>query len=99
MSSGIPSIVQVGEYLGMSARTLKRRLSERNLSFRELIQKNQQETATQLLTTTSQSIGEIAFLTGFSEQSAFNRAFNAGQYKIQINTEKRCNSFITSIFW
>ncbi len=75
MSSGIPSIVQVGEYLGMSARTLKRRLSDRNLSFRELIQKNQQETATQLLTTTSQSIGEIAFLTGFSEQSAFNRAF------------------------
>lgn len=75
MPSGIPSIVQVGEYLGMSARTLKRRLADRNLSFRDLIQKNQRETATQLLSNTSQSIGEIAFLTGFSEQSAFNRAF------------------------
>lgn len=75
MSSGIPTIVQLGEYLGMSTRTLKRRLSDRNLSFRKLIQKNQQETATQLLSNTSQSIGEIAFLTGFSEQSAFNRAF------------------------
>lgn len=75
MSSGIPSITQVGEYLGVSARTLKRRLADRNLTFRELIQKNQQETATQLLLNTSQSIGEIAFLTGFSEQSAFNRAF------------------------
>ncbi|RYH74006.1 AraC family transcriptional regulator [Flavobacteriaceae bacterium 144Ye] len=75
MSSGIPSISQVGDYLGMSARTLKRRLADRNLSFRELIQKNQHETATQLLSNSSQSVGEIAFLTGFSEQSAFNRAF------------------------
>lgn len=75
MASGIPSITQVGEYLGVSARTLKRRLADRNLTFRELIQKNQQETATQLLSNSSQSVGEIAFLTGFSEQSAFNRAF------------------------
>ncbi|XCF07276.1 helix-turn-helix domain-containing protein [Tamlana crocina] len=75
MASGIPSIAQVGEYLGVSARTLKRRLAERNLTFRELIQKNQQETATLLLSNSSQSVGEIAFLTGFSEQSAFNRAF------------------------
>lgn len=75
MASGIPSINQVGEYLGMSARTLKRRLAERNLTFRELIQKNQKETATKLLSNSSQSVGEIAFLTGFSEQSAFNRAF------------------------
>ncbi|MDC6407095.1 MULTISPECIES: AraC family transcriptional regulator [Maribacter] len=75
ISSGIPSLEQVSAYLGMSARTLKRRLSERNLSFRKLIQKKQEETAVHLLSNTNQSIGEIAFLTGFSEQSAFNRAF------------------------
>lgn len=75
MPSGIPSIMQVSEYLGMSPRTLKRRLADRNLTFRGLIQQQQQETATELLKNTSKSIGEIAFLTGFSEQSAFNRAF------------------------
>ncbi|WP_431160836.1 AraC family transcriptional regulator ligand-binding domain-containing protein [Flagellimonas beolgyonensis] len=75
ISSGIPSLTQVSEYLGMSARTLKRRLAERNLSFRALIQKKQKETAIDLLSNSNQSIGEIAFLTGFSEQSAFNRAF------------------------
>jgi AraC-like DNA-binding protein len=75
LSSGIPTIDEVGKYLGVSPRTLKRRLAERNLTFRGLIQKNQQQTATYLLTNSSQSIGEIAFLTGFSEQSSFNRAF------------------------
>lgn len=75
MASGIPSLAQIGDYLGISGRTLKRRLSDRNLTFRDLVQKNREETAIQLLSQTSQSIGEIAFLTGFSEQSAFNRAF------------------------
>ncbi|MBO0340336.1 MAG: AraC family transcriptional regulator ligand-binding domain-containing protein [Bacteroidota bacterium] len=75
ISSGIPSLAQVSAYLGMSDRTLKRRLAERNLSFRKLVQKKQEETAMNLLSNSNQSIGEIAFLTGFSEQSAFNRAF------------------------
>lgn len=75
MASGIPSIVQVSEYLRISARTLKRRLAERNTSFRELVQKKQEETALELLSNSDKSIGEIAFLAGFSEQSAFNRAF------------------------
>ena len=75
MASGIPSLTQVGEYLGVSTRTLKRRLAERNLTFRDIIRKNQEETATHLLSNSTHSIGEIAFQTGFSEQSSFNRAF------------------------
>ncbi|MAU70720.1 MAG: hypothetical protein CML04_01370 [Pseudozobellia sp.] len=75
MASGIPSLTQIGDYLGISGRTLKRRLSDRDLTFRDLVQKNRKETAISLLSNSSRSIGEIAFLTGFSEQSAFNRAF------------------------
>lgn len=75
MASGIPSLTQIGDYLGISGRTLRRRLSDRDLTFRDLVQKNRKETAISLLSNSSQSIGEIAFLTGFSEQSAFNRAF------------------------
>lgn len=75
MASGIPSLTQVGEYLGLSTRTLKRRLAERNLTFREIIRKTQEEKAIHLLSNSTQSIGEIAFQTGFSEQSSFNRAF------------------------
>lgn len=75
LPSGIPSIMQVADYLGMSARTLKRRFSEKGLTFRELVQKIQQEVAIDLLRNSSRTMGEIAFQTGFSEQSAFNRAF------------------------
>jgi AraC-like DNA-binding protein len=75
LPSGIPSIEQLSQHLGMSSRTLTRRLSERNTSFRDLIKKTQKEISKDLLLKTSLSVGEIAFQTGFSEQSAFNRAF------------------------
>lgn len=75
LPSGIPSIIQIADHLHMSARTLKRRLAEKGLTFREQIQTIQQETAQHLLHNSNLSIAEIAFQTGFSEQSAFNRAF------------------------
>ncbi len=75
LPSGIPSISQVGEHIGMSNRTLTRRLSENGLSFRDIIQKTQEQVAKDLLHNTLRSVAEIAFETGFSEQSAFNRAF------------------------
>lgn len=75
LPSGIPSVIQTADHLGMSARTLKRRLSEKGLTFRDYVQQIQREVCQELLMNTSQSIAEIAFQTGFSEQSAFNRAF------------------------
>ena len=75
LPSGIPSIHQIAEHMGMSNRTLTRRLSEAGVSYRDLIKKIQQGVAEYLLKKSSRSIAEIAFETGFSEQSAFNRAF------------------------
>lgn len=75
LPSGIPSIVQVSEHMGMSNRTLTRRLRENGVSFRDLIQKTQERVSKDLLKQSGRSIAEIAFETGFSEQSAFNRAF------------------------
>lgn len=75
LPSGTPSIIQVADCLDMSARTLKRRLAEQELTFREFVQNIQHDVAIDLLKNTSLSMAEIAFQTGFSEQSAFNRAF------------------------
>ena len=75
LPSGIPSINDVSKILGMSNRTLTRRLSDYGVSFRELIKKTQESISKDLLQNTGLSVGEIAFQTGFSEQSAFNRAF------------------------
>ena len=75
LPSGIPSITQIGEHMGMSSRTLTRRLAEKGMNFRDLVKQTQEKISKDLLKNSSSTIGEIAFQTGFSEQSAFNRAF------------------------
>lgn len=75
LPSGIPSIHHIAEHVGMSNRTLTRRLSEAGVSYRDIIQKTQEEVSKDLLKNSTRSLAEIAFETGFSEQSAFNRAF------------------------
>jgi AraC-like DNA-binding protein len=75
LPTGIPSIHLIADLTAMSNRTLTRRLSKAGVTYRDLIKKTQETIAKDMLRNTSQSIGEIAFLTGFSEQSAFNRAF------------------------
>jgi AraC-like DNA-binding protein len=75
LPSGIPSILQIGEHIGMSSRTLTRRLSESGLTFRDLVKQTQEKVSKDLLQNSSDTVSEIAFQTGFSEQSAFSRAF------------------------
>lgn len=89
LPSGIPAIVDVSEHLGMSGRTLTRRLSENGITFRDLIQKTQKEISIGLLKNSSRTIAEIAFQTGFSEQSAFNRAFKRWQGSSPLEFRKR----------
>ena len=81
LSNGIPTISEVAESLGMSGRTLQRHLSDEGVSFRNLIDESRRQLAEKLLADEKYSMIDIAFLTGFSEQSAFNRAFKrwAGQ--------------------
>jgi AraC-like DNA-binding protein len=75
LPSGIPNLDEVSQHVGMSGRILTRRLSHSSSTFRGLIKSTQEDISKNLLLNSSRSIGEIAFLTGFSEQSAFNRAF------------------------
>jgi AraC-like DNA-binding protein len=75
LPSGIPFAAEIGKHLGMSTRTLSRRLAEKGTTYRQLVQDTQHQVCTELLTNTTETVSEIAFQTGFSEQSAFNRAF------------------------
>jgi AraC-like DNA-binding protein len=81
LSEGVPKMAQVARRMGMSERTLHRRLAERALTFRDLVEATRRELAQGMLRQSRYSLSEVAFLTGFSEQSAFNRAFKrwAGQ--------------------
>jgi AraC-like DNA-binding protein len=81
LSAGIPKISEIAGRLGMSGRTLQRRLADRGFSYQELVDASRRQLAERLLQQSSYPLAEIAYLTGFSEQSAFNRAFKrwAGQ--------------------
>jgi AraC-like DNA-binding protein len=75
LSEGVPRMADVARRLGMSERTLHRRLSERELSYKALVETTRRRLAETLLDASAYTLSEVAFLTGFSEQSAFNRAF------------------------
>jgi AraC-like DNA-binding protein len=75
LSAGVPRMADVARRLAMSERTLHRRLAERDLSFKNLVADTRRHVAVNLLRKSSYPLTEVAFLTGFSEQSAFNRAF------------------------
>ena len=89
LSSGGPTVSQIAGRLGMSARTLQRRLGEQGCSFQSLVDEARRQLAERLLQQSEYSLAAVAFLTGFSEQSAFTRAFRrwAGQtprsYRLQ----------------
>jgi len=63
----------------MSARTLHRRLDEEGTSFRRVLAEVRRELAARHLREPQLARGEIAFLLGFSEASAFHRPSNAGR--------------------
>ena len=75
LSEGVPRMSYVARRLATSERTLHRRLSERGFSFRTKVEEARRHVAENLLRESRFSLTEVAFLTGFSEQSAFNRAF------------------------
>ena len=81
LSEGIPTISDVARHFSISGRTLQRRLSELGYSYQALVDESRRQLAQRLLQQTDYSLVEIAFMTGFSEQSAFTRAFKrwAGQ--------------------
>jgi len=60
-----------------SPRTLQRRLSEQGLSFQQLLDDTRRHLAEAHLKDARLDLAEIALLLGYSEQSAFTRAFRA----------------------
>lgn len=75
LSEGVPRLEDVARHLGIGSRTLQRRLSELGLSYQSLVEEARREVALRLVAQGRQSLIEVAFLTGFAEQSSFTRAF------------------------
>jgi len=71
----IPNMVAVAREFGMSVRSLRRRLAAEGVSYRALVQTALEEAAIQALQTPGRSVQEAAIATGFSDSTAFHRAF------------------------
>ena len=65
----------VASQLGLHPRTLQRRLSDEGVSLTGLLEETRQQLAERLLAENRLAIGEVAFLLGYAETSAFHRAF------------------------
>lgn len=75
LMQGEPALPEVAEKMGMSSWSLQRRLREENLSFTALVDKVRCEMATWYLQQRQLPVSEMALLLGYSEVSAFSRAF------------------------
>jgi AraC-like DNA-binding protein len=66
---------QLAQRLGITPRSLQRRLRERGISLTELFETAKRDVACSALHAPKASIKDIAYRLGFSEPSAFHRAF------------------------
>jgi AraC-like DNA-binding protein len=74
--------------LGMSERTLARKLADEGLNFTEILQQLRRDLAVRYLDDRKLHVSKIAWLLGFHEVSAFTHAFKGwtGKTPSQIRT-------------
>jgi AraC-like DNA-binding protein len=71
-----PSIAFVASKMQISERSLRRRLAEEGVSFRDLVKRIRHEKAVHLLEKTDVRIDKLAQELGYKETASFRRAFN-----------------------
>jgi AraC-like DNA-binding protein len=93
LESADAKLERVAAKLSMSPRTLERRLKARGSSYRDVVADTRKACAIAYLRTGERSVTEIAFLLGYSEVSAFNRAFKrwTGSTPLEYRNARRGN--------
>jgi len=75
LPSGKVSDNLIAKELNLSERSLQRKLQEKGTTFRSVLDNVREMAAIQYIKNPVNTMSDIAFLLGFSEQSAFSRAF------------------------
>ena len=75
LRGSVPTLEEVAAALNVSGRTLRRRLKSEGSSFQSLVDETRFACAKNHIAAGQLSLSTIAFLLGFSEPSAFHRAF------------------------
>jgi len=77
LSGSRPDVVMVAKELGMSDRTLQRRITEEGTTFRQLLRDTRRELVREYLADDSNEVAEVAFLVGYDNANSFYRAFRS----------------------
>lgn len=91
LAGGVTRQDLIAEELGMTSRTLQRKLSQEGASYQKLLDDVRQQMAEDYLRNTEMSIPEIALRLGYSETTSFHRKFKAaagqtpGDYRRGLN--------------
>jgi AraC-like DNA-binding protein len=72
---GEPSLARIAKKMGVSSRTLQRQLKARQINCQKLVDDTRRHFARSYLKDPKNTLTQVAFLLGYSEASAFNRAF------------------------
>jgi AraC-like DNA-binding protein len=75
LKGAVPPLSEVASALAMSERAVQRSLTEEQTSYRQLVDDVRKNLAIEHLSRPGTSATDVAFLLGFSEPSAFTRAF------------------------
>jgi len=89
----VPTIENVAEKFDLSVRTLQRRFESWGTNYKQFVDLTRKELALRYLQGGGNNLLELTFMLGFSEQSAFHRAFkrwtdcSPGRYLKQVRNE------------
>ncbi len=92
---GKPNLDETARLLGMSGRTLRRRLQAEELSYSELLAATRKEAAEVYMHEDKMTLAEMAGLLGYGDQTAFMRAFrdwlgmSPGAYRAKLKRVER----------
>lgn len=92
LMKGYISVEALAKHIGLSVRTLQRRLNDAGTSYTELLSNVRQTLSLNLLENQSLSISEIAFSLGYSEVSSFNHAFQHWTGQTPGEYRRSCNA-------
>jgi AraC-like DNA-binding protein len=92
LASGVPKLDDVASSLRLTPRTLQRRLNNTKTNFKYMVDDARKERSIRLISDSSLGLPDISAELGFSDQSAFQKAFKRwygqapGRYRLMLQT-------------
>ncbi|MBD8514584.1 AraC family transcriptional regulator [Photobacterium sp. WH77] len=92
---GVPTQTEIAESMGISLRSLQRKLQDKGTSFTDILESTRKKLALEYIEQPHLSLGEIGYLVGYSSVGNFNRAFKRwteetpGRYRNQLSEQIR----------